>query len=53
MGLKRYYILQNLKKAKNIAKWPTIHFISGKLFQNRPNGNPGEKCKQQGAPRIL
>jgi hypothetical protein len=35
-GLKRYYILQDMKKAK---KWPN-HFISGKLFQKRPTGNP-------------
>ncbi len=33
--LKRYCFLIDLKKAK---KWPN-HFISGKLFQKRPNGN--------------
>ncbi len=35
----RYYFNQYLKKAKKISKWPN-HFISGKLFQKRPNGNP-------------
>jgi hypothetical protein len=27
------------KKAQKIAKWPNL-LISGKLIQNRPNGNP-------------
>ncbi len=38
-GLKSYYFCQHSKKAKKMAKWPN-HFISGKQFQKRPNGNP-------------
>jgi hypothetical protein len=33
-----------------MAKWPN-HFISGKQFQKRPNGNPALKDHfQEGAP---
>jgi len=31
----------NIKKSPKMAKWPN-HFISGKQFQKRPNGNPDE-----------
>ncbi len=41
IGLKIYYFCQHSKKAKKMAKWPN-HFISGKQFQKRPNGNPAE-----------
>jgi hypothetical protein len=44
-GLKIYYFCQHLKKAKKMAKWPN-HFISGKQFQKRPDGNPAE-CAQK------
>ena len=40
-GLKIYYFCQHSKKAKIKAKWQN-HFISGKQFQTRPNGNPAE-----------
>ncbi len=39
IGLKRYYIIDTI--FFNIKKWPN-HFISGTLFQKRPNGNPGD-----------
>jgi len=40
-----YYFLHHSKKAKN---WPN-HFISGKPFQKRPNGNFAF-CKPLGQP---
>ncbi len=36
----KYTIFVNIqKRQKKMAKWPN-HFISGKRFQKRPNGNP-------------
>jgi hypothetical protein len=35
----KYTIFINIKKGQKMAKWPS-HFISGKQFQKRPNGNP-------------
>ena len=34
-------IFFNFQKGQKMAKWPN-HFISGKQFQKRPNGNPGK-----------
>jgi len=33
--------LSTFKKGQKMTKWPN-HFISGKQFQKRPNGNPDE-----------
>jgi len=34
-------VINSFKKGQiQMAKWPN-HFISGKQFQKRPNGNPG------------
>jgi hypothetical protein len=35
----KYTIFVNIQKGQKMAKWPN-HFISGKQFQKRPNGNP-------------
>ncbi len=32
-------IFDSIKKGQKMAKWQN-HFISGKQFQKRPNGNP-------------
>ncbi len=48
IGLKRYYFVQNWKKAEKRPNGIILnHFISRKLFQKRPNGNP-DKDKTQG-----
>jgi len=39
----KYTIFVNIKKWPKMAKWPN-HFISGKQFQKRPNGNPDLFC---------
>ncbi len=36
IGLKIYYFYKHSNKAKKLPN----HFISGKLVQKRPNGNP-------------
>ncbi len=46
MGLKRFYILRNLKMANE-------SFYFWQIVSKRKNGNPGEKWKQQGAPKNL
>jgi len=35
----KYTIFVNIQKRPKMAKLPN-HFISGKQFQKRPNGNP-------------
>ncbi len=45
IALKRYYFLQDWKKAKKRPNGQII-FISKKLFQKRPNGNPAGQCHQ-------
>jgi hypothetical protein len=38
--------LSNSEKGQKLAKWPN-HFISGKLFQRMPNGNPDAVSQMQ------